>query len=151
MYLFALMIAFVAGITIVVARILNANLAKEIGLLQGAVVNYITGLTLSAMLLLLSGELIGMNLQSFTVLPLWAYLGGTLGVLVVTISSHLTHKISSFYLTLFMFIGQLAFGVMIDFLLRTDISLGKVIGGVLVLLGLIYNLNLDRKFTQPVK
>lgn len=144
MYIIAILIAFLAGTTIVIARILNANLAKEIGIIQGTMVNYITGLLLSSILLLVSGEITGWQVHRFQGLPVWAFFGGLVGVLVVTISSYLTHKISSFYLTLFMFIGQLFFGVLIDFLCQTDISIGKIIGGALVLLGLIYNLNVDR-------
>ncbi|MDR4190907.1 EamA-like transporter family protein, partial [Bacillus pseudomycoides] len=40
-------IAILAGISIVVARIINANLAAEIGIFQGTFVNYITGLFFS--------------------------------------------------------------------------------------------------------
>ncbi|EEM04957.1 hypothetical protein bmyco0002_26140 [Bacillus pseudomycoides] len=36
-------IAILAGISIVVARIINANLAAKIGIFQGTFVNYITG------------------------------------------------------------------------------------------------------------
>ena len=37
-------IAILAGVSIVVARIINANLAKEIGNWEGTFFNYITGL-----------------------------------------------------------------------------------------------------------
>ncbi len=40
-------IAILAGVSIVVARIINANLAKEIGNWEGTFFNYITGLFFS--------------------------------------------------------------------------------------------------------
>jgi transporter family-2 protein len=52
---------------------------------------------------------------------------------------------SAFYLTLFIFIGQLFVGIIIDYFTLKELSLGKIAGGLLVLFGLSYNLLLDKK------
>ncbi|HDR7380765.1 TPA: DMT family transporter, partial [Bacillus toyonensis] len=49
-------IAILAGVSIVVARIINANLAKEIGNWEGTFFNYITGLFFSALFLIFSSD-----------------------------------------------------------------------------------------------
>ncbi|MBL3200325.1 EamA-like transporter family protein, partial [Klebsiella pneumoniae] len=49
--------------------------------------------------------------------------------------------------TLLIFIGQLFAGTIIDFFLTNELSIGKVIGGIFVLIGLTYNLLIDR----PIK
>ncbi|MEC3541710.1 DMT family transporter, partial [Bacillus thuringiensis] len=49
-------IAILAGVSIVVARIINANLAKEIGNWEGAFFNYITGLFFSMLFLIFSSD-----------------------------------------------------------------------------------------------
>ncbi|MED1370878.1 EamA-like transporter family protein, partial [Bacillus paranthracis] len=59
----------------------------------------------------------------------------------------ITPKISAFYLTLLIFIGQLFAGTIIDFILSHELSMGKIVGGIFVLIGLTYNLLVDR----PIK
>jgi transporter family-2 protein len=76
--------------------------------------------------------------------PIWAYFGGLLGVAVVAISNLVTPKISAFYMSLIIFVGQLFTGIIIDYFALGLISMGKGIGGLLVAAGLIFNLYLDR-------
>jgi len=78
-------------------------------------------------------------------IPPIAYLGGLMGIMVVGISSYLTPKISVFYLTLFLFVGQLFVGVFLDYIALGQLSIGKVIGGLLVVTGLTYNLIIDKR------
>lgn len=77
-------------------------------------------------------------------IPIAVYLGGLVGVIVISLSNYITPKISAFYLTLLIFIGQLFAGTIIDFFLTNELSTGKIIGGVFVLIGLTYNLLVDR-------
>lgn len=143
-------IAILAGISIVVARIINANLAAKIGIFQGTFFNYITGLFFSFLFLLFSNESLHVSTVTLQSIPFVVYLGGLVGVIVIVLSNYITPKISSFYLTLLIFVGQLFMGVLIDFFNSGDVSIGKMIGGFLVLLGLTYNLLLDKTY-EPVK
>ncbi|PDY44887.1 DMT family transporter [Bacillus pseudomycoides] len=143
-------IAILAGISIVVARIINANLATKIGISQGTFVNYITGLFFSFLFLIFSNESLHVSTATLQSIPFVVYLGGLVGVIVIVLSNYITPKISSFYLTLLIFVGQLFMGVLIDFFNSGDVSIGKIIGGFLVLLGLTYNLMLDKTY-EPMK
>lgn len=143
-------ISIVAGVSIVIARIINCNLAKKIGNFQGTFLNYVFGLLFSFIFLLFSSENANIFSIKFITVPLWAYLGGLAGVVVIVMSTYITPKISSFYLTLLIFIGQLFIGIIIDYFALNQLSIGKVIGGVLVLTGLTYNLLLDKK-QKPVE
>ncbi|PFZ04168.1 hypothetical protein COL60_24560 [Bacillus pseudomycoides] len=143
-------IAILAGISIVVARIINANLATKIGISQGTFVNYITGLFFSFLFLIFSNESLHVSTATLQSIPFIVYLGGLVGVIVIVLSNYITPKISSFYLTLLIFVGQLFMGVLIDFFNSGDVSIGKIIGGFLVLLGLTYNLMLDKTY-EPMK
>ena len=138
-------LAILAGISIVIARIINSNLANKIGLFQGTFFNFVTGLLVSLIFLFFSNENFDMSYVKITSVPLWAYLGGLTGVLIVVGSSYVTPKISAFYLTLLMFIGQLFVGIIIDYFTYNKLPLGKTIGCFLVLIGLTYNLLLDKK------
>ena len=82
--------------------------------------------------------------------PWYVYTGGLVGVAVVTLSSYLSGKVSSFYLTLLLFVGQLFTGIVIDGLSTGKISIYQVVGGLLVILGLSYNLYIDNKNSETV-
>ncbi|MFC6347366.1 DMT family transporter [Vagococcus carniphilus] len=150
MILFYFLMAVLAGISIVVARIINANLANRIGLFQGTVFNYLTGVLFSLIFLLFSKEMLSLGNIDWKSIPIWAYLGGIVSVAVVVLSSYVTPKISVFYQTLFVFIGQLFVGIIVDFVVLNQLSIGKVIGGILVLVGLTLNLVLDTKSLKKV-
>lgn len=145
MIIFYFIIAILAGVSIVVARIFNAKLAEEIGLLESTGINYVTGFIFSLLILLISREYVQFSEIKSAQIPIWAYLGGLVSILVVLLSSHVTPKISAFYQTLFVFTGQIFIGVLIDFIISHQLSLGKIIGGILVLIGLTYNLWIDSK------
>ncbi|MBU5676424.1 DMT family transporter [Alkaliphilus sp. MSJ-5] len=134
-----------AGVSIVIARIINSNLADKIGVFQGTFFNYVIGLLFSSIFLLLSTETFSLAPQILKTIPFWAYLGGLVGVVVVAMSNIVTPKVSTFYLTLIIFIGQLLAGIIIDYYTLSLISKGKIIGGLLVVAGLTYNLIIDKK------
>ena len=150
MLLAYLLISVMAGVTIVVGRIVNSTLAEKIGTFQGTLINYIVGLSFSILFLFLSNEKTTISYANINAIPLWAYLGGLLGVIVIILSNYLTPKISSFYFTLLIFIGQLFIGIIIDYFAFHDLSIGKLIGGLFVLIGLTYNLWIDKKQTLEI-
>ncbi len=140
-----LLISFSAGASVVLGRIINSTLAEKIGTLQSTLINYITGLSLSYFIYLISkGEPLLSAVNKISV-PLWAYLGGSAGVVIIMCSNYITPKLSAFYVTLLVFIGQLLIGIIIDYFVLQELSIGKCIGGLLVLIGLTYNLWIDRK------
>ncbi|MFL0247497.1 DMT family transporter [Candidatus Clostridium stratigraminis] len=140
--------SIIAGATIVLGRNINSILANKIGLFEGTFFNYIVGLSFSLIFLVFSNDYLSFSTSILKAVPIWAFLGGFLGVIVVSISNLVTPKISAFYLTLILFIGQLFSGVIIDFFSQGLISMGKVIGGLLVILGLSYNLIIDKKLLK---
>lgn len=142
-----IIISILAGVTIVIGRTINSKLAEKIGIFQGTFFNYVVGLFFSVVFLLFSKETFPSTFSSFSTIPFLAYLGGLLGVITIVISNYMTPRISSFYLTLFIFIGQLFMGIVIDYITLGKASTGKVIGGVLVLIGLAYNLIVDKNDT----
>lgn len=143
-----IIISILAGVTIVIGRTINSNLAERIGIFQGTFFNYVVGLLFSIIFLIFSKETFPTTFNSFNSIPFLAYLGGLLGVITIVISNYMTPRISSFYLTLFIFIGQLFMGVIIDYTNIGTVSIGKVIGGILVLIGLTYNLIVDKNDTD---
>ncbi|MDD7795306.1 DMT family transporter [Clostridium sp. 'White wine YQ'] len=145
-----IILSVLAGVSIVLSRVINSNLSKKIGLFQGTFFNYLTGLSFSVIILVISKDGFNTNAIFSGNIPFQAYLGGFLGVLFVAFSSYITPKMSAFYLTLFTFVGQLLGGIVIDYFSLNILSMGKIIGGVLVLIGLSYNLFIDKKAESDV-
>jgi len=78
---------------------------------------------------------------NFAISPkLYIYLGGILGVCVVLLSNMTVAKISAFYLSLFLFVGQVFTGILMDIVLSQVFSLRNLIGGIFVIVGLCVNL-----------
>lgn len=145
-----ILFAILCGVSNVLSRSVNFVLSEKIGMYQSTLFNYILGLSGSFLLLLISGETFKLLTPSSYSDPWFVYAGGLLGVVVVTMLSFLSSKVSSFYLTLLLFVGQLFTGIIIDALSTGKISFYQVIGGILVVLGLTYNLYIDKINSKTV-
>jgi transporter family-2 protein len=140
-----IILAVLCGCITIISMIVNSHLAKKIGTLQGTLINYIVGLTTTILLMIIVKSSISLPYSSFSKIPWWAFLGGLLGVVVVSSSNIVLPKIPTIYTTLLIFIGQLFTGILIDYFRVGFISKGKIIGGLLILLGLLYNSNVEKK------
>lgn len=139
-----ILVAILSGITNVISRSVNFVLSDKIGVYQSTFFNYIFGLIGSFILLVISGETFKLFTASSYSAPWIVYVGGLVGVAVVSLQVFLSSKVSSFYLTLLLFVGQLFTGIIIDCVSTGKISVYQIIGGVLVIVGLGYNLYLDK-------
>lgn len=142
-----IIIAILSGVTIVVSRSVNYVLAEKIGMYQSTFFNYVFGLIGSFLLLIIGGEIARLSSPETYSAVWFVYTGGFIGVVSVTLSSFLSPRVSSFYLTLLTFIGQLFTGVLIDYIVDGHMSVYKVLGGILVVIGLGYNMIVDKKKT----
>jgi len=141
----AVILSFASGATIVLSRTLNARLADMTSINISTFYNYVVGLVISipVFLILGGGEVAFTN---FAFSPNWyIYLGGILGVCVVFLSNITVMKISAFYLTLLIFVGQVFSGILLDVAIAQELSPRILVGGVLVTVGLSINLILDSK------
>lgn len=143
--LFAIVLSLVSGGARVVSRMLNSQLSDVIGVFQSTFYNYLVGLICSMIAFLLSQEAFSFPPEGFAAVSGWAYLGGAVGVLFIILSNVTTPKVSAFYMTLLIFIGQLVAGLVIDLLLGHSFTLGKPLGIMMILLGLVWHQTLDRE------
>ena len=145
--LIPVLISFAAGICIVLSRTVNAKLAEKSSVYVSTFYNYVVGLSLSlvALLILGQGELGAFSQMTLSLEPL-IYLGGLFGAAVVLISNITVMRVSAFYLTLLMFVGQIFSAIVFDMVISRSFEPLLVAGGVLVALGLIVDLLIDRKY-----
>ena len=118
------------------------------GLFQSTFYNFLTGLLFSSLILFFANENFNLQAITSTSVPFYAYIGGIIGIFSISLSNYVAPKISAFYMTLLIFIGQIGIGIFIDYLVSNEVSIGKIIGGILVAIGLSYNLSIDKKSAQ---
>lgn len=140
-----IIIAFLTGGLVILSMIVNSNLAKRVGTFQGTFINYTVGILFTAIILLFNKSSLNISIDSLASIPFWAYLGGAIGVMVVAMSNIIIPKIPTIYSTLLIFMGQLFTGIVIDSMAGSLVSKGKIIGGLLIVAGLVYNFNLDKR------
>lgn len=138
-----LILAIIGGFLTTMSMVVNASLGKRIGVFRATFVNYTGGIILSALILLILR--VPLNLGNTSDIPFYAFLGGALGVIGVTSFNFIIPKIPTIYTTLLTFIGQIFAGVIIDYFRFNYLSKGKIIGGILIILGMLYNSNIDKR------
>ena len=110
------------------------------GAVASSFINHMAGLPLAVLLLLTigSGELAALP-EKLTGVPMWAYLGGIIGVLIIVITNVVLRKLSTFQVSLLLFVGQVFSSAAIDIFMGTDSSGRVFYGGVLVAAGILLN------------
>ncbi len=148
-------IAFLGGVSVVASRILNSKLSQHIGIFPGSYYNFLGGLVFTIIIFVIMLILGNTSLESLSTLeyssfPVIYYFGGLLGLAITALSNYYVPKISAFYFTLFMFTGQLFSSMIFDYILFHDFSVGKLIGAILVIIGLIMNLQVDKEDAEKL-
>ena len=136
----AIAASFAAGVGLVVSRAVSAALAEHTGAVASSLINHMAGLPLAVLLLLTigSGELAALP-ESLAGVPMWVYLGGIVGVLIIVITNVVLRKLSTFQVSLLLFVGQVFSSAAIDIFMGTDSSGRVFYGGVLVAAGILLN------------
>lgn len=136
-------LSLITGITIVTSRSVNAELAEKSSVWASTWYNYFVGLLTCG---IIWGVAVCFGQSTFQLqidLNPWIYTGGLVGVITVTILNVVTKKMSAFILTLIMFVGQLFTGILLDLMLGQTFTMTYLMGGVLTVFGLCYNLYMD--------
>ncbi len=140
----ALVLSISAGFSVVMSRVTNSGLAKNIGALNGSLINHVVGLPFAILLVFLfDANKIFANLTG-DFAPFWVYLGGVLGVIVVMLFNIVMINLTSFRVTILSFVGQTFAGLLIDVFMGNAITYKSLFGGILVAFGMLLNIILDQ-------
>lgn len=137
MTLFIILLSLLSGTTRVFSRLINGELTKVTGPLQSTFYNYMTGLAASLFIVLIMDKGSQLFLTTTLNLPYWAYFGGLVGVVFILLSNLIVGKISNFSMSLFLLIGQIGGGLLIDQLTGKVITPTKIAGAVLIVLAIV--------------
>ncbi|APQ97157.1 DMT family transporter [Clostridium botulinum] len=144
MYIF---FSFFTGVLIVTSMILNGELSKRIGTINSIVINYLTATLASIIFYSITLNFIS-NTSTIANTSLVYFLGGVIGVLTTYIFNVIVHKIPTVYTVILRFIGQMLTSAIIDYLYFNIFSIGKVVGCVLFLIGIILNAKSDENYKR---
>ncbi len=139
----ALGLAFFAGSWVGVQRALNGRINTHSNKsFATSWLNFITGTSFLLLLLLLRSLFTDHSILNFQTAPLWMFLGGSIGVIYIALSSHIVQHLGVLEFTLFSVGGMLIGSLLIDLLLPTPgtvISPFLIAGIALTYLGVVVN------------
>lgn len=141
-----IILAIVNGIFSFFNMILASKVAKDTGMIRGIFHNFFWA-TISSFLAFLIFEAKTNSLFTLKSIPTVYLLGGVLGIVINYIFNISIPKVSSVYIVVIRFIGQLFLGIIIDYFYFNIFSLGKLLGLFFFGIGLIYNSHIDSKYS----
>lgn len=141
-------LALLAGALVIICISINGRLAKEVGLIQAGMTNFFVGFISSIVyaFIINSFSINSIFTSSvFSSVPFYYYLGGVIGSLIMILNSLVINNLSAVYVTVLVFIGQITTGIIIDYFRWEVLPKGKIIGGILIIIGLIYYIKGDKR------
>ena len=142
-----ILLAFITGISIVINMMINGKLAQREGMVNGVIINYLMGTIASIIMsFIMRNSMPSLSVMKFV--PINYLLGGFAGVLAIYLFNTIVPKIPAVYVVILPFIGQILTSAIIDYVYLDVFSKGKIIGGVLFLIGLVYNARIDKKYEK---
>ncbi len=140
-----IILSLLTGFTVVLSRTICAGLAEKTSALFSTLVCYAVAFVFAVLLMFaIGGGVAPLKAVSISSNP-FIYLGGFAGVLIITLLNISVSKISSFYMTLILFAGQVFTALIVDYILSHTFSLPNFFGGMFVLAGLFVNVWIDKK------
>lgn len=145
-----IIISFLTGITIVFSRTVNGKLAVETNVRISTWFNYLTGTVVSIIVFAII-TMTGNAEAPLTLAPNpLIYTGGIVGMCAVFITNICVSKISSFYMTLLLFAGQIFTGIGIDVILSQAFSIRNLVGGIIITIGLALDMIVNKRVPEKV-
>jgi bacterial/archaeal transporter family-2 protein len=137
-------LALLTGVTVVTSRTINGALGKRSTASLSAWYNHLVGLFGSVVVLAILGFPGSIPFDHINLSNAWIFTGGMLGVLAVTFSNFLIHHVSSYSMTLLLFVGQITGGVLLDVFLEGSFAPIQVLAGLIIVVGFSLNAYMTR-------
>ena len=129
------LVALLGGVSVSLSRQINGRLALATSALHASFWNHLVGLVFLSLIALVWG---GLWTEGARAAPLWAWTGGTVGVVFIALSSWLVAKIGAAATAVLIIAGQMVSGVVLDLLMGAPGNPAARIGGVALILAGIW-------------
>ena len=103
-----ILLAILGGVLTTLSMIVSSALGKKIGLIQSTIIHYIGGLIGGVFILIGMGSTSAPSIIDLSKMPLYIFLGGIMGVIVVYISNIVIPKIPVVYSTCLLYTSDAA-------------------------------------------
>lgn len=133
----AIICATLAGVTIVLSRSINGLLSQRVGPYQSTFFNYFTGFITSFIVMVCIGMPYISEIKVLDMNNPFIYIGGVIGVFNILILNIIVPKVSPIQLTLITFVSQLMSGMLLDYYFYQMFSMQKILGCIIVVIGLV--------------
>lgn len=133
-----LLLGFLLGGVNVLSKTVNFRATGYLGTANGTLINYIVASPLSAVLMVLAGEMKG-GWTGFGSAPLWLYLGGVCGVVALVLNVTSLRGLTLFQSAALLLMGQLTGAAVMDAVMYQNMSLIKLAGILVVTTGVVWD------------
>lgn len=139
--LFFTLIAFMNGIVSVINKMINLRAKQFLGTANGTLINYLEASVISLLIIFITGSNKLTNLALLHSVPPVYFLGGFFGLISMILILNGMAKTQIAYSTVLILIGQLGTGLLIDFVVAGKVEPMKIIGILLVIAGVVLDIN----------
>lgn len=136
-------LSFLVGVLIVISMMVNSRLERRIGAIKSIGCNFGIALLATLILACMTGT-IG-QVSMIKTIPIYLFFGAFIGVITTQLANLLVTKIPVVHITLIVFVGQIFTSALLDYLFFDLFSKGKVIGGILFVIGMAINMMIEQK------
>ncbi len=131
-----LLLAFAAGINIIISTSINSALGKRIGLLNNAFIFYTIALASSIFVFLIFSTGEPLRIGNIQKVPYYVYFGALIPIVTLFLSTYAMQKFSVVNYVLITYIAEILTAVIIDYFISKTIQLPKITGAALMIIGL---------------
>ncbi len=142
------LLAILVGFVIIFSMVQNSSLSTKIGVKQTSVVNFFMGLIASVLFFVLLGNV--SDFQGLHTMNAFGYMGGVIAIGIVMLSSYVLSNMSVIIGSMLMYTGQMIASFMIDYYRGIRLSPHKLVGILLVIVGIYVNNYIDYKNKEKV-
>jgi len=130
-------VAFLGGVLVIVSRQINGRLSLSTSAMHASFWNHVVGLIFLSVIAVVVMAFGGPFAQGAQEAPAWAYLGGTIGVIFIAMSSWLVAKIGAVRTAMLIIAGQMVSGVVLDVVMGAPGALwARIFGVILIMAGM---------------
>ncbi|UUV19370.1 DMT family transporter [Fusobacteria bacterium ZRK30] len=138
------LMAFLIGGIIIFQMMINSILSCRLGKLNGIFYNFFTGSLLMGIFYIFNITDFKEGAEKIFDGDLWMFGGGILGILILSMCNYAIPRMTVVYATLFIMVGQLVTGNIMEYIMTGDLSMKKILGCTFILTGVMYDIGMEK-------
>lgn len=132
-------IAILSGMLNIINKMVNIQAKRHLGMSNGTLVNYLEGTVISLIILFIIGKGMELSPEGISSIQPIFFIGGVAGLFSMIFSIKGMENTGIVFSTVVMLIGQLGIAFIIDTITSQNINSLKLLGIVLIILGIGVN------------